>query len=80
MDKIKKALRKLTVGERKQVNVILCQLKTVITKGLDIKKLKGYGDIFRVRKGAIRILYRIDNKGKIFILAIERRRENTYKI
>lgn len=80
MDKIEKALRKIATGERKQVNAILRQLELGITKGLDIKKLKGYRDIFRVRKGTIRILYRIDNKGKIFILTIERRREDTYKI
>lgn len=80
MDKIEKALRKIATGERKQVNAILRQLELGITKGLDIKKLKGYRDIFRVRKGTIRILYRIDSKGKIFILTIERRREDTYKI
>ena len=45
----------------------------------EIKKLKGRGDIFRARKGSLRTIYRLDAKGKVFILAIERRREDTYK-
>ena len=49
------------------------------TGGLGHKKLKGRDDIFRVRKGSLRIIYRTDAKGKIFVLAIERRREDTYK-
>ena len=46
--------------------------------GLDLKKLKGRNDIYRIRKGKIRIIYRVDNK-QIYLLAIERRSENTYK-
>lgn len=42
------------------------------------KSLKGRKDIFRVRKGDVRIIYRIQ-KGEVFILAIERRSEKTYR-
>ena len=80
MDKIEKELQKLTVKERKQIDQILLKLEAGVTKGFDIKKLKGYADIFRMRKGNIRIIYRTNNKGTIFILSIERRREDTYKI
>ncbi len=78
MDKIKKALRKLTPKERGRVKKILEQLNSRNIGDLDIKKLKGRNDIFRARKGDIRIIYRIIEK-EIFILAVERRSEKTYK-
>ncbi len=79
MDKIKKALQKLIPKERKWVKKILRQLEAGQKMNLDIKKLKGRDDIFRIRKSDIRIIYRTDTDGKLFILTIERRKENTYK-
>ena len=78
MDKIEKALRKISAKERLQVKRILKKLNSGELKGLDIKKLKSRDDIFRVRSGNIRILYRFYS-GSIFILSIDRRSENTYK-
>lgn len=78
MDPILKALKKLTPKEKKWVKGILIKLQSDQLKGLDVKKLKGRDDIFRVRKGDLRIIYRI-TIGKVFILAIERRSESTYK-
>ncbi len=78
MDRIEKELAKLTQGERSQIKLIILKLKNRDFRGLDIKKLKGRNDIFRVRKGDLRIIYRILGE-KIFILAIERRSEKTYK-
>ena len=78
MDSIEKALARLTEKERAWVKDILLRLRAGHTKGLDIKKLKGREDIFRVRKGDVRIIYRMEG-GAIFILTIERRSERTYK-
>ena len=78
MDKIQKALEKLTLKEKKKVKEILIKLKNQQLKSLDIKKLKGREDIFRVRKGRIRIVYKTDPKGSIFILIIERRNDTIY--
>ncbi|KKU19494.1 MAG: hypothetical protein UX29_C0003G0033, partial [Parcubacteria group bacterium GW2011_GWA2_46_10] len=47
-------------------------------RGLDLKKLRGSEDIFRIRKGDIRIIYRRDGS-KLFVLAIERCSEGTYR-
>lgn len=78
MEKIQKALQKLSEKERLQIRSILLSLKGGDWKGLNIQKLKGHRDVFRVRKGSIRIIYR--QKGKeISILAIERRSKKTYK-
>jgi len=78
MDKIDKALQKFSSKERKQIKQVLNRLYSKRFQGLDIKKLKAREDIFRVRKGDLRIIYRLENDD-IFILAIDRRREDTYK-
>lgn len=79
MDKIEKALKRFSEKERVWVKTILRQLRTGDVSGLRIKKLKFREDVFRVRKGKIRIIYRKDVDNKIFILVIDRRREDTYK-
>ncbi|MEK7181017.1 MAG: type II toxin-antitoxin system RelE/ParE family toxin [Patescibacteria group bacterium] len=79
MDKIKKALAKLNKKEKALVGHILSRLQSGDFQGLDVKKLKGREDIFRVRKGDMRIIYKTKNK-KISILAIERRNEKTYNL
>ncbi|MDP2668633.1 MAG: hypothetical protein Q8P07_02250 [bacterium] len=78
MDRIEKAVAKLSSKEREWVRAILEQIGQKQTDNLDIKKLKGREDVFRARKGDIRIMYRIE-KEKIFLLVIERRNDNTYK-
>jgi len=78
MDKIEKALAKLSEKERKKTKQVLTKLFSNEIKGLDIKKLKDRNDIFRLRVGDLRIIYR-QNEGKTYILAISRRNEKTYK-
>ena len=78
MDKIEKALAKLSPKEREQTKTIFKELQAKRFKNLDIKKLKGRDDIFRVRRGSLRIIYRVHG-GSISILVIERRSEKTYK-
>ncbi|MFH1401549.1 MAG: type II toxin-antitoxin system RelE/ParE family toxin [Parcubacteria group bacterium] len=78
MDKIEKALKRLTPKERKIIKGILVKIKNQQFNNLDLKKLKGREDIFRARKGNMRIIYRIDKTGNIFILSIERRSDTTY--
>src|SRR3990167_6484238 len=48
------------------------------TTGLDIKKLSGYSDVYRVRTGNIRIIF-LDDKRHTEVLEISRRSEKTYK-
>ena len=78
MDKIEKALSKLTPDERKRLREALVKLREGDLRGFDIKKLKGRNDIYRMRRGSMRILYRIDLSGSISVLAIERRSDTTY--
>jgi len=78
MDKIEKALNRLNDKERRWVKRILKQLSAGDYKDLDIRKLKAREDVFRIRKGNIRIIYQVRNSD-IYILAIERRSEKTYR-
>lgn len=91
VDKITKALSKFTKKEKELVKILLLKINNTppfipplqgegrgVGFGLDLKKLKGRNDIYRIRKGKIRIIYRIDGK-QIYLLTIEKRNENTYK-
>ena len=78
MDILQKALSGLSQKERDLVKEALVLLQSGKNDALDLKKLKGRDDIYRVRKGSIRIIFRRDNKNKIFILTIERRSDTTY--
>ncbi len=78
MDKIEKTLKKLSLKEREYVKLALIKLNQGDFQGLNIVKLKGQEDIFRMRTGQLRIIFRLKNKN-IFILAIERRSEKTYR-
>ncbi len=79
MDKIGKALRRLGLKEKRRLKEILLEVSSSKLTGLDVQKLKGRKDVFRVRKGDMRIIFRkIDNEVKILIL--ERRSNKTYKI
>lgn len=80
MDKITKALQKLSKKEQGRIKVVLEKLSAGNSSEMDIKQLKGQSDIFRVRSGDIRIIYQKDKKNKIFVLAVARRNEKTYKL
>ncbi|HLC43604.1 MAG TPA: type II toxin-antitoxin system RelE/ParE family toxin [Patescibacteria group bacterium] len=80
MDKITKLLQKLSDKERQKVKTVLTKLLAGETSSLDIKKLKDRSDIFRVRIGDLRIIYRTDSKEKIVVLTIARRNEEIYRI
>ncbi len=79
MDKISKALKKLSKKERLKLKKVISQLLAGRVSSLNVKKLKGRNDIFRVRQENFRIIYRRTAKDQIFILTIERRKSNTYK-
>lgn len=78
MDKIQKALNKLSEKERELIKLILTKLNSGNFQGLGIVRLKGHKDIFRVRSRRLRIIFRLQDK-TISVLAIERRSEKTYR-
>jgi len=78
MDKIDKALNKLIFKEKEQMKNIIKALQLGRFDNLNIKKLKGFRDVFRVRKGRLRIVYQLLGR-KIIFLKIDKRKKNTYK-
>ena len=80
MDKIDKALKKLSLEERQKIKNVISLIKNGVFPGMDIKKLKNHEEIFRIRKGKIRIIYRIEPSGRITILTLGRRTDNTYNL
>jgi mRNA-degrading endonuclease RelE of RelBE toxin-antitoxin system len=77
-DKISKELAKLTAKEKETLKIILLQLKQNELRGLNVSKLKGQTDIYRVKKGRLRIIYQ-QTDTQLKVLAIERRFEKTYR-
>lgn len=77
MDKIRKAILKFSPEEQKIVKSLLNKILQADFKDLELKKLKGHDNLFRVRKGKIRIIFSQD-KDSIKILAVERRSDHTY--
>ena len=78
MDKIEKALNRLGSKVRQKIKSILLQIEKDDFRNLDLKKLKGRRDIFRIRKGDIRIIiHKTDNSIKI--LSIEHKSSKTYR-
>ncbi len=78
MPSLKKLLSKFNGEEREVIEFLIKKIISLNWRDLDIKKLRGYQNIFRVRKAKIRIIFAKDKK-EIFIITIERRREDTYK-
>ncbi len=78
MTKLESIIKKFSVAERKVIKKTIIQLKVGSFDGLDIKKLQGSRDIYRVRKGSIRIMYYLGVDKEIVIFAIARRSDNTY--
>lgn len=78
MDKISKALKKFNKKEIIIIKSILLKIKAKSFIDLNIQKLKSKENIFRVRKGKIRIIYKINENNNIYLLTIERRSDTTY--
>ena len=60
MDKAKKFLRKLSSAKQDEIDEILFKIEVGKTQNLDIKKLKGHKNSFRVRVGDIRVVFSQD--------------------
>ena len=79
MDKILKFLKRLSKKELKKVLQILDDIEQGDTSHLDVKRLSGHKNIFRVRVGDVRILY-IRPKTAYRLVSIERRSDTTYNL
>ncbi len=79
MPTLEKLLSKFNREDRKTLEYLIGRITSLNWRSLNIKKLKGYQDIFRLRKGKIRIIF-IKIGKNIRIINIERRKEDTYNL
>ena len=77
MDKIEKFLKRLTKKEGKRIAKLLKNIENGEYKKIDIKKMKGYGNLYRIRTGDIRIIFTEQGNSRQ-IIAIMQRNEQTY--
>ena len=73
-----KLAAKLTSKQRQSVREVLSKLMVGDDSGLDIKPLKGHKNIFRVRVGSYRIIFRREDKQVEFI-GLSKRDDQTYR-
>ena len=78
MDRTDKFLNKLSGTESARVLKAISDILSEKTTGYSVKKLKGYRDVYRIRIGTIRIIYR-ELENDIEVLDIGRRNEKTYR-
>lgn len=76
---IDKFLQKISQKERLALIALVKKISTKKLVGLDVKKLSGRGDVFRVRKGVYRIVFSV-SKTDTKIITIERRSDTTYNL
>jgi len=79
MPTLNKLLSKFNVEDRRVLESVIAKIIFLDWRNLDIKKLKGYQDIFRFCRGKLRIIF-TKNSNIIRIINIERRKETTYRL
>ena len=79
MKDLDKKLKKFSPKERVEIEGLVERIVAREFANLDCKKLKGLKNLFRVRKGRTRIIFEFKDNKDPSILAVERRREDTYK-
>lgn len=78
-DKITKFLRALPEKQQRQLIEIMEQIFSGNFTGLDVKKLTGRDQTYRVRKGDFRIIFLRKGDEEPRITAVERRSDTTYR-
>lgn len=77
-DQIEKILQKLSTKERAKLIEFIERIISGSFSGMDMKKLKGHPGLYRVRKGAFRIIFSMISNADIHIISLERRSDTTY--
>ena len=67
MDRIEKFLKLLETKRAKCIRSILPRIRSLELNGLDVKKMKGHENVYRIRVGKIRIVFIKEKKVGIII-------------
>jgi mRNA-degrading endonuclease RelE of RelBE toxin-antitoxin system len=79
VDKISKLLAKISKKDLIRLQAVISKIVLSDYSELDIKVLKGHKDIYRVRAGSYRIIFRVISRNETEIISIAMRNERTYK-
>ena len=77
MVKLDKQIARIPAKERLKIERVIGRIIAHDLSGLDVKKLKGLKNAFRLRKSNFRIIFQFE-KSESTILSIERRNDRTY--
>ncbi|MES2971050.1 MAG: type II toxin-antitoxin system RelE/ParE family toxin [Patescibacteria group bacterium] len=79
MDKINKALLKLSDKQRTKLMDAYGRVLAEQVDGLDLKKLKGNSNVYRLRVGDSRLIFQQLLDGERIILYVGKRDDKTYR-
>jgi mRNA interferase RelE/StbE len=75
-----KFLDNLDLIDRTRIVLKVNDLTTSSVKILNIKKLQGYKNLYRLRVDDFRVIYAINDKGKLLIVAVIGLRKDIYSL
>lgn len=78
MDEIKKALAKLPKEYKNTFDIIMLRLLVRNFTGLNIAKMKSHKDIYRLKHGRLRVIFRMNGE-QLLVLQVGLRSEKTYR-
>lgn len=79
MDQITKALLKLSDKQRQKLMEAYGQVLNGRSKALDVKKLKGHRNVYRLRVGGCRLVFQEIADNEYIILYVGKRDDKTYR-
>ena len=79
MNRIQKFLSKLNKKERVVADELIACILSSELYDLNVKKLRGFSSLYRVRKGDLRIIFSQSDRG-VNILDVSRRNDSTYNL
>jgi len=80
MGNLDKILRRFSPKEREIIERLVERILSRNLIGLDTKKLKGLKNLFRVRKGDIRMIFELVDGKEPRVISIERKSESAYRL
>lgn len=78
MDKVKKAIAKPPKEYKAAFDILMLKLWARDFSGLNLIKLKGQKDTYRVRKGRLRVVFLMTGES-LYVLQVDLRSEKTYR-
>ena len=78
MNEVQKVLAKLPKEYKTSFDILMLRLLARDFMGLNIARLKGHKDIYRVKQGRLRVIYRMDGRN-LSVLEVGLRSEKTYR-